>query len=225
MIYASSSAARRRPTWGARPGVDLTTFMASHEMVEASTDPFGTAYAQTDLDHIAWAYFFGSEVGDMCAFHAGAAITPSDIGFAVQRTWSNAAAAAFEDPCVPGESSPLFLAAPVGETSITLTSSVGGAVADTGLPAPERPVDHDRHRVSTASATGTWTVTPFTYTMEHGQPEPYLQFSSATLTGAERRRRPPHHQAHRRGHRWERGRRREVGLHSGRARRTSGTSR
>ncbi|MGO8998610.1 MAG: hypothetical protein ACLQVI_35255 [Polyangiaceae bacterium] len=182
MIYGIVFRCATSPDVGRPSGVDLTTFMASHEMVEASTDPFGTAYAQTDLDHIAWAYFFGSEVGDMCAFHAGAAITPSEIGFAVQRTWSNAAAAAFEDPCVPGESSPLFLAAPVGETSITMTSSVGGPVATQGFPLPNGQSITIGIRFY-GSATGTWTVTPFTYTMEHGQPEPYLQFSSATLTG------------------------------------------
>ena len=33
------------------------------------------------------------------------------------------------------------------------------------------------------AVTGPWTVTPFTYAMEHGEAEPYLQFSPATLTG------------------------------------------
>jgi hypothetical protein len=156
--------------------------MASHEMVEAATDPYGTAFVQTDDDHVAWAYFFGSEVADMCAFHPGAAITPADIGFAVQRSWSNAAAAAFLDPCVPGESSPLFVAAPIGLQAISLPSSTGGAVATQGFSLPTGQsitIDIGFY----GAATGAWTVTPFTYTMEHGQPEPYLAFSPATLTG------------------------------------------
>jgi len=123
----------------------------------------------------------------MCAFHANAAITPPDIGFAVQRTWSNAAAAAFEDPCVPAgspASDPLFLAAPLGEGPITLDMQEG-PVATQGFLLPSGQsitVDIGFHGAAGA-ATGTWTVTPFTYTMEHGQPEPYLQFSPSTLTG------------------------------------------
>lgn len=182
MVYAIVFRCATSPDVGRPAGIDLTTFMASHEMVEASTDPNGTGFLQTDDDHIAWAYFFGSEIGDMCAFHAGAAITPPDIGFAVQRCWSNAAAAAFDDPCIPGESSPLFLAAPLGEGAISLSNGAGGAIGTQGFPLP------NGHSITIdvrfyGAATGTWTVTPFTYTMEHGQPEPYLQFSPATLTG------------------------------------------
>jgi hypothetical protein len=182
MIYAVVFRCATSPDVGRPSGVDLTTFMASHEMVEASTDPYGTAFLQTSASHVAWAYFFGSEVGDMCAFHANGAVTPTDIGFAVQRIWSNAAAAAFEDPCVPGASAPLFLAAPLGQGPITLSPGGGGAVASEGfaLAAGQSITVSIRFY---GAETSPWTVTPFTYTMEHGQPEPYLQFSPATLAG------------------------------------------
>jgi len=105
----------------------------------------------------------------MCAFHAGAAVTPADLGFTVQRTWSNAAAAAFLDPCVPGESSPLFLAAPLGESSISLPNGAGGHLGSQGFALPVgQSITIDVGFYGTAA--GAWTVTPFTYTMGTASP-------------------------------------------------------
>ena len=133
LVYGVVFRCATSPDVGRPTGFDLTTLMASHEMVEAVTDPFGTAFAQTDDDHVAWAYFFGSEIGDMCAFNAGSAIKPADLGYTVQRTWSNAAAAASLDPCVPGGTAPLFLAAPLGESSISLPNGAGKSFGSEGF--------------------------------------------------------------------------------------------
>jgi hypothetical protein len=182
LLYGIVFRCATAPDVGRPTGLDLTTFMASHEMIEAVTDPDGNAFVQAAAPYVAWAYFFGSEVGDMCAFHAGSAIKPADLGFTVQRTWSNAAAAAFLDPCVPGASDPLFLAAPLGEGPISLAGGAGRSLGSEGFSLPAG------HSITIevafhGAANGTWTVTPFTYATEHGESEPYLQFSPPTLTG------------------------------------------
>jgi hypothetical protein len=84
----------------------LLTLAVSHELVEAASDPFPTiapAYAQVDSLHEAWDLTSsGGEIGDMCENDPNAGDTLPDLGFAtIQRSWSNAAAAAYHDPCVP----------------------------------------------------------------------------------------------------------------------------
>jgi len=74
----------------------------SHELIEASTDPSqgDLAYSLRD-PYIPWSYF-GGEVGDLCSF-----VQPqwSEGGFTgIQRVYSNAAAAAGGDPCLPAAS-------------------------------------------------------------------------------------------------------------------------
>jgi hypothetical protein len=79
------------------------TETANHETVEAATDPFGTGFAQADDDHAAWTYISGGEIGDLCEYADTAnLLTPTGMTYAIQRTWSNAAALASNDPCVPG---------------------------------------------------------------------------------------------------------------------------
>jgi len=92
---------------------DLTV-SASHEWIEAATDPHvNTAggYQEVSDDQYAWAWTPGAEVGDMCEY-VDAAIQPLIGSFNVQRTWSNAAAAAGKDPCVPSNG-PYLGVAPV----------------------------------------------------------------------------------------------------------------
>ena len=63
------------------------------------TDP---AYADVDDAHIYWDYALGGgEVGDMCAQFSGAFTQFPELDYMVQRTWSNKAALAGHDPCVP----------------------------------------------------------------------------------------------------------------------------
>ena len=87
-------------------GVNVLTLALSHELVEAATDPLvytQPAYGAIDRDHILWAVAFnGAEVGDLCENEQPLTVTPADIGYPVQRIWSNAAArAGTTGPCLP----------------------------------------------------------------------------------------------------------------------------
>jgi hypothetical protein len=89
-------------------GLQERTFAVSHELVEAATDPFPTtnpAYYGNDYADFVWSYATGGELGDMCAFNADAAYRLPGTELVVQRTWSNAAAGAARNPCVPVASS------------------------------------------------------------------------------------------------------------------------
>jgi hypothetical protein len=80
------------------------TVVISHELVEAATDPIpnsNPAFAETDDDHAIWTVGTGGEIGDMCSYQASANVFPAGAIYMVQRIWSNAAAAAGNDPCVP----------------------------------------------------------------------------------------------------------------------------
>jgi hypothetical protein len=89
------------------PGItDLQerTIDMSHELVETATDPFpdsDPAYTQEDDDDMVWTLVTDGEVADMCEFNDDANVIPPGSTYMVQRSWSNAAAARFENPCVP----------------------------------------------------------------------------------------------------------------------------
>ena len=78
---------------------------ASHEVVEAATDPYpdySQGWGQVDNPHLFWDEAnTGSEIGDMCQNDPEAYHAFSDFPFMVQRFWSNTSAAARHDPCVP----------------------------------------------------------------------------------------------------------------------------
>ncbi len=78
------------------------TVSASHEFIEAATDPnIGVSDIAYYMNDQLWA-FAGGEVGDVCVDFTGQG---SDLyqesGYTVQRSWSNKAAKASHDPCVP----------------------------------------------------------------------------------------------------------------------------
>jgi hypothetical protein len=81
---------------------DAMTSTTTHELAEAATDPLlitSSAYSSLDEAHAFWSELTGgSEIGDLCEQKL---VTPADVGYAVQRIWSNAAASAGHDPCVP----------------------------------------------------------------------------------------------------------------------------
>ncbi len=77
-----------------------TTVSASHEIIEAATDPdIGENSLSYYMLNQAWAGNSGGEVGDLCEGGGNSNVTEST--FTVQRTWSNKSAAAGQDPCVP----------------------------------------------------------------------------------------------------------------------------
>lgn len=76
----------------------------SHELVESATDPFpdrDPAYTQEDDADIVWTLVTDGEVADMCEFNDDANVIPPGSTYMIQRSWSNAAAARLENPCVP----------------------------------------------------------------------------------------------------------------------------
>ena len=85
--------------------MDATTGSASHEMIEAETDPYpftNPAYLDVDSQDLYWARALGGgEIGDMCAQFAQAFTQFDELPYLVQRTWSNQQALAGHDPCQP----------------------------------------------------------------------------------------------------------------------------
>jgi hypothetical protein len=141
------------------------TNSTSHELLEASTNPwFATApaYASVDPAHAVWAIATGgaTELGDMCALMPGAGyLQPSDLPYAVQRSWSNAAAAASHDPCVPAPSGPYFNAAPVLPDMVTISLGSMGSLTTQGVRIPvgqTRTIQVDLY--SDAPTAGPWKV-------------------------------------------------------------------
>ena len=107
-------------------GIDAVTAAASHELIEAATDPYPStnpANAQLDNAHFYWVRALGgAEVGDLCAQSLASFTTFAELPFMVQRSWSNKEAKALHDPCVPAlPGLPYFNTAPVLPDAVTLT--------------------------------------------------------------------------------------------------------
>jgi hypothetical protein len=117
--FAISAACSDGPG-GKFDALQSATISASHELAEAAVDPFpSTAPAWVGLksDELAWELLqMGQdENGDMCEFYDdvyGTSGAPQ-LSFMVQRTWSNASAAAGHAPCVPAPKDPNFNVAPL----------------------------------------------------------------------------------------------------------------
>jgi hypothetical protein len=154
--------------------VDDLTAVISHEWVEASTDPFLTsggtftlsggpnaAFYSADKDHLVWDLLGGGEAGDLCEPESPAVyITPSDIGYTVQRTWSNLQAQGSHDPCAPDIAGAFFDAAPVLTETVTFSSSITGTITSQGITIPvgqSKTIEVDLF--SDGDPGGPWTVT------------------------------------------------------------------
>ncbi|HEX8108421.1 MAG TPA: hypothetical protein VF516_11870 [Kofleriaceae bacterium] len=115
--------------------------VASHELIEAATDPLPDNHPSFQLDDPTSSWFgFGTEVGDLCQRGDTTEIV-RESGFVAQRSWSTSAAAAEHDPCVPGATADYFnLAvqtpgvlriAPGGHQAVTLRAWASGAARGT----------------------------------------------------------------------------------------------
>jgi hypothetical protein len=102
--------------------IDQITVAAAHETVEAATDPYynNPGWAQTDDAHAVWTFATDGEVADLCEFVDTAIWTPPDMTHAIQRTWSNRAAAAGHDPCVGQPTEPYYQTIPDQNDPITI---------------------------------------------------------------------------------------------------------
>jgi hypothetical protein len=118
--------------------LDDLTESASHEFVEAATDPHpytDPAYADLDVAHYAFGEIGGAEVGDMCEFVRAA---PQRIvgNYVVQRSWSNASARAGHDPCVPVLAQPYIVAVPTLADPVPLDYGGGDRYTSRGAAIP-----------------------------------------------------------------------------------------
>jgi hypothetical protein len=148
----------------------ITTTM-SREMVEAATDPFvnsGPAYRETDQNDIIWTFATGGEVADMCVYDSDSSYRPPASTYMLGRSWSNAAAAAGNDPCVPvASAAPYFNSYAIYDDSISL---YGGAIMTTGVSIPVGQSKTLDVVLSSPGGAGVWTVTPWDYQHYLGKP-------------------------------------------------------
>ena len=165
---------------------DQMTAEASHELVEAATDPLpfkAPAYLTVDADSHAWETLGGGEIGDLCAGFGDVFYTPTGFQNLVQRVWSNAAAAAGHDPCEPNGASPYFNSAPV--LGDTITIAVGGqAVKTKGVKIPagqSATIELDLY--SDAATSGPWTISVIDITSAFFGGQPALKFTLDQTTG------------------------------------------
>jgi hypothetical protein len=98
-------------------GADVVTSTASHELVEACTDPFDVPRAGFYMNRPLpdpWYFDGGDELADLCCpeplITAGA--------YTVQRIWSNAAALAGGAPCVPVPANTVYFNVSVDPTTV-----------------------------------------------------------------------------------------------------------
>jgi hypothetical protein len=116
--------------------VDTMTSSASHELVEASTDPdyFVPGWGSADDDHAVWNLMVYGEVGDLCELDADSFYTPANYPYMVQRTWSNVAAQQSGYGCVPA-ASPYFGVVPLLNDSVSYSFfGVSGVTKGISIP-------------------------------------------------------------------------------------------
>ena len=173
------------------PGIttlDQLTASASHEYIEAATDPINGSkitYGNADAAGGGWALAGGgAEIGDMCAELGDVFIRPDDVGYLVQRVWSDKAAAASHDPCVPQGASPYFNSAPNLPDSVSLDIGAGHTqpVSLVKIPVGQsKTIELDLF--SDADTGGAWTVSAIDFgsALRGGAAE--LAFSFDNTTG------------------------------------------
>jgi hypothetical protein len=166
----------RCDTFGGLTGIDALTGAESHEILEAVTDPLtslGAAWADVDADHGYWPLAVAAgELGDLCLLDPHAMHRFDELPFAVQRTWSNEAAAAGHDPCVPALPGVVYYnVIPVMNDALTL--SVGGRTVETkGVKLPVGgSTTIDLALFGEASTGGPFNVRAFDFSLLQGRQE------------------------------------------------------
>jgi hypothetical protein len=119
------------------PVLENATESASHEIVEAVTDPDAYAgwigFSTSDL---AWSLWNDDqwEVADACeSFSDGYYLGTGALPYWLSRTWSNASGKAGHDPCVPAPSGPYNNVTPLGLESLSVTALFYNPDGSTGV--------------------------------------------------------------------------------------------
>ncbi len=167
------------------PGLEDVTLATSHEFLEASTDPHpGSApgFNQIDDEDAIWQLMPGAELGDMCEF-ARASFQPLVGSFFVQRTWSNASAAAGHDPCVPVLATP-YVEAATNVPDISIDTGGGQTLVTRGIElavGASKTIEVDLY--SDAETSADWTVVAFDAASKFNMQPVELTFSFDKNTG------------------------------------------
>jgi hypothetical protein len=143
--------------------LEWVTTTVIHEMVEMATDPFfvsNPAYAENDDAHFIWTIASGGEISDMCEYNTDSNVTPPGATYMIQRSWSDAAAKAGKDPCVPAATTePYFNSVPVLPDTLSL-NYYGQPVTTKAVTIPVgQSKTIDLQLWSEAATAGPWTVT------------------------------------------------------------------
>ena len=142
------------------------TIDMSHELFESATDPFpntNPAYAQEDDDDIVWTIVTDGEVSDMCEFNDDANAVPMGATYMIQRSWSNAAAARGDNPCVPVVTPTPYLNSFPALGAIT-DATLAPGFRTQGLNVPIGQTKTIDIKLSSAAATdNTWSVHVYDY--------------------------------------------------------------
>jgi hypothetical protein len=138
--------------------LQYVTTTVNHEMVESATDPYpnsNPAFVQTDNADLVWTYATGGEIADMCEFNTDSNYQPPGATYMIQRTWSNAAAKAGNDPCIPvASTAAYFNSYGIYADAVTLS---GGAVT-TGVRIPVGQTKTVQVLLSSPGGSAPWNV-------------------------------------------------------------------
>jgi hypothetical protein len=147
---------RCAPT-GNQTAIDALTEPLTSMVVSAATDPITSltpataGWAGFDTPHAVFGAF-GGEVGTAC--ESLDAVTPTGLSLSITRSWSNAAAAAYHDPCLPSPMTPYFVSVPDATDDVTV-----GSLTTKGIAVPAGQMKTiDVQLLSDAATTGPWTV-------------------------------------------------------------------
>jgi hypothetical protein len=167
----------RCPSFGPLTGLDAITGPASHEYMEAVTDPFPDsetvmpAFVTVDEPHFFWSSMLGGgEVGDMCAQNGGAFVKFPELPlYTVQRIWSNASTKAGADPCEPLLPTYTYInSIPILPDSLMLMTR-GSTVNVKGVHVPVGMSATIEVDLVSSGPTGTWTVSAIDQAGYRGQ--------------------------------------------------------
>jgi hypothetical protein len=177
----------RCPSLNSLTGIDAITAAASKELVDTATNPFRGLSDDFDV----WSWWFGSnrfsglvQAGELCAPNPSSFYKPSDLAYTVQRTWSNAAAQASHDPCVPSVPGEVYFnSAPAlndplwDRVSTTTEGGPGKIVPGVNLTFSSQTIEIDLF--SDSPTEGDWTVGAVDMGFENAQ----LSFQFDKTTG------------------------------------------
>jgi hypothetical protein len=149
-------------------GGSVTAF-ASHELNEASTDPYPSDVLAwegvDDAKYFAWDDFqagSGMEIGDMCEIYNDSFYVDPTLTYGVQKMWSNASAIAGHAPCVPAATGAYYNVTPLNQEAVTIDAANFGGSPNTPATGYYIPVGKSKTFAvgfySDGPTSGPWTI-------------------------------------------------------------------